>query len=66
MAQGSTLDQLIVDLTKPDDNFGVDFAYVYVAMSRARNSNGVLILRDFNKEIVKMKIPNLELELKNC
>ena len=64
MAQGSTLDKLIVDLTKPDDNFGVDFAYVYVAISRAKSSKDVFILRDFDKNILKINIPS-ELKIEN-
>lgn len=34
MAQGSTLDKLIVDLTKPDDNFGVDFARIELRVQK--------------------------------
>ena len=53
MAQGSTLDKLIVDLTKPHDKFGVDFAYVYVSMSRAKSKQDVLILRYFDKTYLR-------------
>ena len=54
-AQGKTLNKVIIDLSKPskgklDDNF------VYVALSRAKKLDNVLILRDFEESVLLSKI----------
>ena len=54
--QGKTVDNLIVDLKKPN-NRSLDFAYTYVALSRVRCLNDLMILRPFEKDILKVNIP---------
>jgi hypothetical protein len=55
-AQGKTLNKVIIDLTQPPTG-KLDFAYAYVALSRAKSLNGILILRDFNIKLLSPKIP---------
>ena len=55
-AQGKTLNKLIIDLTKPATG-KLDFDYAYVALSRAKSLNDILILREFDNKILSPKIP---------
>ncbi len=61
--QGKTVEKLIVDLSKPPTGH-LDFAYAYVALSRVKTINDLLILRPFDKSILNVKIPiDLEEEM---
>ena len=55
-AQGKTMSKVIIDLKKPPTG-KVDFAYAYVALSRAKCLNDILILRDFDMNALSPKIP---------
>ena len=57
-AQGKTLNKVIIDLTKPPSG-KLDFAYAYVALSRAKSLNDIFILRDFD---IKMLSPNIPVD----
>ena len=54
-AQGKTLGKVIVDLCKPPIG-RLDFAYCYVALSRAKSLKDILILRPFDKKCLCPKI----------
>ena len=54
--QGNTVSKLIVDLCLPKIG-KIDFAYSYVALSRVRSITDLMILRPFNSNILKPKIP---------
>jgi hypothetical protein len=61
--QGKTVNKLIVDLTIPT-NGKVDFEFAYVALSRVKSINDILILRPFNKKILQTKLPvDLKVEM---
>ena len=53
-AQGKTIKKLIIDLTS---SYGKNSAYSYVALSRAKCLNDILILRNFKKENLIRIIP---------
>jgi hypothetical protein len=53
--QGITTSKVIIDLRSQMHK--LDFAYIYVALSRAKSLNYTLILRDFLKVILKSKVP---------
>ena len=54
-AQGKTLNKIIIDLKRP--NHKLDPAYIYGALSRARCLNDVLILMEFEKDMINTKNP---------
>jgi hypothetical protein len=61
-AQGTTLDNLIVDLARPQGK--IDYAYTYVALSRVRTLDNLFILRPFDTSMLTQKIPDdLQVEL---
>lgn len=51
--QSLTVEKLIVDLKKPSYKF--DHSYTYVVLSRVKKISGLLILRDFEYEMIKLK-----------
>jgi hypothetical protein len=52
-AQGKTIEKVIIDLTRP--RCRLDPAYVYVSLSRAKCLNDVIILMDFDINMLKTK-----------
>ena len=52
--QGKTLNKVIIDLKYPPTG-KLDRAYAYVALSRVKNLNDILILRPFEKKILNTK-----------
>ena len=62
--QGKTLKKIIIDLKKPTYSKYHD-AFIYVALSRVKSIEDILILRDFDKAILKRKVSqDLIIEMK--
>ena len=57
-SQGQTIPKVIIDIEEPTTGSPLTLFNVYVALSRSHGRDGIRLLRSFNENLFKRKLPS--------